>query len=392
MKRNKLICLLLILGFIVFLVGCTQKTNIFGWLYPGKNNNANVNSLIQSGNIAIQSGNYQGALGYFSSAMSQYPASCQARWGYVRAYVLINNASCLYMLSQFIGNQNMQNSFKTVWYAQNFGNVVNTIINTLDGPYSIIKNQGDGSIPYNDVEVNLNVSIAYYFSSLAILGDSSHDAANKVNGGNFFDQNDLLAMQTGQNIPQFNVSVFTQQLSQFNIAGTLSAGFSGTPAQIQQGMLTFLSNTFAMGSTVLNLFAICGNVINNLNECTYCANNVLSAIPQNNGQTNTLVKNMNNQINSLQQKINNLNNQVTINAGLLNADQETNVGYFAFASSYKNYSTVNNTWFHYYPVGYAPSSLVAQVEGFPGNGLITVTNVINYGMSYTNQVKHMQLQ
>ncbi len=176
---------IIIFILIIFITGIFASCNIFDWLYPDEDISGDVEDLIAKGDAALRSGNPSEAMKYYGEAIKKDSKSSEARWGYVKAYILTKNADLILIASKLVAGQDPASIISDS--ASTLMGMMNVIIDKLD---PIAHGQCDGVIPSTDFGVNLNLMLAYMVRGFLMNGDSNSDenyfSITGAGGGDIF--------------------------------------------------------------------------------------------------------------------------------------------------------------------------------------------------------------
>lgn len=259
------ICILLILIF--------TQCSIFDGLYPDKAvGNESAQDLITLGDTALQNGNIDGALDYYSRAITaSQGTSGLARKGYAKAYILKNNADLMFLGSQLSAGTGLPSSI-----VSSLTNTMNTVINTLN-PIGL--GQCDSSVATTDFEVNVNLLLAFFIRGFMKPADSNGD-------GNYFAEGDILIFKNGSITYNENVvDIDTLQAELESSLQSVQDSLNALPSLIALDR-SVISNTLQWSHNItedlLLIYKIFGNSFSDFTKAMDALNRGITGLNVNN--------------------------------------------------------------------------------------------------------------
>lgn len=194
-KRN-LVAVFLVLLMIFSLAGCSKTTNIFGWAHKG-GSDSSTESLLADGQAALSSKDFSDALTYYNELLGQNPNSSEALYGKAQALIGLGGLSLAELIanvvkeaqststSPVIANSEFGAFFSRTQYVStstdllpetlNLPQLYQTALLVVPILKQIADGNGDGVIPADDPDVNINLAFFMTISSVCRLLDDNKD-------------------------------------------------------------------------------------------------------------------------------------------------------------------------------------------------------------------------
>ncbi len=192
---KKVILYLLIGSFCLSLTAC-GGFNLFGWVHK-KGSSSDKDVLIADGEVALNKKDYNDAKTYFEKVLDQDPDNSVALYGYARATLGASGLGLADIISAVIqqastgsgapvlSQSDFKNLFVSAQYASELDDLLPATLN-LELLYSTAKEvipklktiadgDGDGIIPADDVDVNVNLAILLAIRAACGLLDTDGD-------------------------------------------------------------------------------------------------------------------------------------------------------------------------------------------------------------------------
>ncbi|MGM0442391.1 MAG: tetratricopeptide repeat protein [Elusimicrobiota bacterium] len=162
-KKTKI--LIPVFAAAVFLSGC-ENSNIFSWTHA-QGGDSSVVSLLSDGQKAENDGDYEEAIEYYDKILKKDPDNSEALYG--KASAELKNAGL--ELSELVSNMINEDTQGTQDLISdlNFEKLEAGAKEAKDALETITSGEGDGTIPADDPDVNLNLAITRAIWSASYL-------------------------------------------------------------------------------------------------------------------------------------------------------------------------------------------------------------------------------
>ncbi|MFH1239293.1 MAG: hypothetical protein V1653_04170 [bacterium] len=189
---KKIVLYLVIASFAVTLTACSDF-NLFSWAHK-KGSSADKDVLISDGEVALNKKDYNDAKTYFEKVLEGDPNNSVALYGYTQAVMGASGLGLADIISAVIqqsvtGSAPSLGDYNYVFYpSPKFGAVSDLLPATLDLKKlydtsvalipklkKIADGQGDGVIPADDVDVNVNLGVYLALRAVCELLDTNGD-------------------------------------------------------------------------------------------------------------------------------------------------------------------------------------------------------------------------
>ncbi|MCX7881720.1 MAG: hypothetical protein N2314_00655 [Brevinematales bacterium] len=212
----------ILIGWVVSVFGC----NVFEWLTPPMSG-VSAEELVYRGQQYFDKQQYENAAMSFEQAIKINPRSSEARLGYAKSLLWKVLLPVANIVAEEAHNQGNDISLgllvslnKKEFQDALFGGEVplyKKIIETLEGPYGIVGNQGDGVIKDDNLEVNVVLLVAYFTLTSLNLLDSNGDKQ-------FLKTPDYLVLQDGNIVFSLNID---RVLSNVTASTEITTSYTG---------------------------------------------------------------------------------------------------------------------------------------------------------------------
>ncbi len=194
-KRN-LVAVFLVLLMIFSLAGCSKTTNIFGWVHKG-GSDSSKESLLADGRAALSSKDFSDALTYYNKLLDQNPNDSQALYGKAQALIGLGGLSLADLIasvvmeaqstgtSSVIANSAFATFFSKAQYTSGTTDLLPDTLNLTQLYHTakvvvpvlkqIADGNGDGVIPADDPDVNINLAFFMTIQAVCRFLDSDGD-------------------------------------------------------------------------------------------------------------------------------------------------------------------------------------------------------------------------
>jgi tetratricopeptide (TPR) repeat protein len=194
--KGKLVAVFLVLLMILSLAGCSKTTNIFRWAHKG-GSDTSKESLLADGKAALNGKNFSDALTYYNKLLDQNPNDSQALYGKAQALIGLGGLSLAELIanvvkeaqststSPVIANSEFGAFFSRTQYTSsptdllpdtlNLPQLYHTAIVVVPVLQQIADGNGDGVIPADDPDVNINLAFFMTIRAVCRLLDDNKD-------------------------------------------------------------------------------------------------------------------------------------------------------------------------------------------------------------------------
>lgn len=193
---RKLLTSFLLVMMTFFLAGCGEF-NLFSWAHKG-GSNSDTKSLIADGQAALNDKDYADALTYFNEVLAADPDNSEALYGSAWATMGTSGLGLADIISSVIKDTSiatgspappLQGEFASLFANRSTGSELESLLpSTLDlttlyatvttvvAKLKIIADgRGDGSIPANDMDVNINLTVCLILKAVCGILDTNAD-------------------------------------------------------------------------------------------------------------------------------------------------------------------------------------------------------------------------
>ncbi len=152
---------------LVFTVGC-ENNNIFSWSHP-EGGDMSTEALLADGQKAEYDENYEEAIKYYDKILDKAPDNSEALYGKASAELKNAGLDLADLVSKVISNdtQGTQDLLETL----DFSKLLAGSEAAKDALAKIADGKGDGTIPSDDADVNLNLALTRVVYSASYLID-----------------------------------------------------------------------------------------------------------------------------------------------------------------------------------------------------------------------------
>jgi hypothetical protein len=194
--KSKLVAIFLVL-LMVSAAGCSKTTNIFRWAHKGGSDSSQA-SLLADGRAALNDKDYGDALSYYNDLLSQNPNDSQALYGKAQALIGLGGLSLSELIanvikeaqstgsSPVIANSEFGAFFSRSQYTTttstdllpetlNLPKLYSTALEVVPILQKIADGHGDGVIPADDPDVNINLAFFMTIQGVCRLLDDNND-------------------------------------------------------------------------------------------------------------------------------------------------------------------------------------------------------------------------
>ncbi len=356
---KKFIIIILLVALSSMFIGC--RGNIFGWLYPGDDTDfEDVDDLVEAGDIALRKGDFETAKKCYWNAIQKNPRSSRARFGYARAFILSKNVDLLYMASKLYAEpQNANIVMSELINDYKFTDTMTTVIDVLNDPqYSIVNQQCDGDIPYNDFAVNFDLMISYFFRALISIGDSNNDKqyfTKTATGGDF-----LYFGGEGEDLLVENTNVIKQEENRKEFDENFTYITNNLGSSIEKSyFVNVLHMLHEIIEDIIYIYYLSDLGLDDFLNFNLCWTRGVQGLIGNNEVINKMVKDADKSYNEF--KV--IKDNAIPDTDVLNADHNDIVGVNAYTGTYKDYQRETSPWSSHW--GPASGGLALLLEGAP---------------------------
>jgi len=372
---------MLVFGFLliagIFFLNCEK--NIFSIFYPESSSTVvdsnDVNDYITQGDAYLAKGDPYNAWLNYDAAVKKFPTSGIARSRAARAYIIYKgNVDLMMIASQFSAGNDMADVITD--FATSLNDLMDKIIYYLS---DIAKKKCDDSVPYNDFEVNINLSLANFIKAFLVIGDSNND-------GVYFSTGDLFIAQGGSidyNQDFINIDGLQSSLEGDidNIISILDTG-SGTISRSVVSNIIVTSHDLV--EMILTVYSIAYRGFSYFNEANYALNNAISGLP-----SDPALEDFRQEANERFTEINGYLNGAEEDTSNLSSDHFKLVGvhmnsYVPNTKWYTNFTT--SVWSSHFSVVSSPTNLLWSLSTHPGDYDVLNTNDLKFLSELTNSI------
>ncbi len=194
--NEKLVAVFLVLLMIFSLAGCSKTTNIFRWAHQG-GSDTSKESLLADGQSALSSKDFSDALTYYNKLLDENPNSSEALYGKAQALIGLGGLSLADLIasvvkeaqstgtSPVIANSDFAAFFSLARYTSSTTDLLPSTLNltqiyhTAEIVVPVLKQiadgSGDGVIPADDPDVNINLAFFVTVQAICSFLDSDGD-------------------------------------------------------------------------------------------------------------------------------------------------------------------------------------------------------------------------
>jgi len=194
--KGKLVAVFLVLLMIISLAGCSKTTNIFRWAHQG-GSDTSKESLLADGQSALSSKDFSDALTYYNKLLDENPNSSEALYGKAQALIGLGGLSLADLIasvvkeaqstgtSPIIANSDFAAFFSKTQYTSsttdllpetlNLPQLYHTALLVVPILQIIADGNGDGVIPADDPDVNINLAFFMTIQAVCRLLDDNND-------------------------------------------------------------------------------------------------------------------------------------------------------------------------------------------------------------------------
>ncbi|MBI5554798.1 MAG: hypothetical protein HY920_02950 [Elusimicrobia bacterium] len=194
--KGKLVAVFLAVLMIFSLAGCSKTTNIFRWAHKG-GSDTSKESLLADGQAALSSKDFNDALTYYNKLLESNPNSSEAMYGKAQALIGLGGLSPADLIasvvkeaqstgnSAVIANSEFAAFFSSARYVSSATDLLPSTLNltqlykTAKTVVPVLKDiadgKGDGVIPADDPDVNINLAFFMLVQSVCRFLDSDRD-------------------------------------------------------------------------------------------------------------------------------------------------------------------------------------------------------------------------
>lgn len=195
-NKRKFMAIFLIMLMALGLAGCSKSTNIFRWAHKG-GSNTDTDSLLSDGQAALSSKDYNDALTYYNQLLASDPNNSLALYGKAQSLVGLGGLSLADLIAAVIKDAQSSSSSSVVANSAFAGmfsrsklvtSTTDLLPSTLNLPQlyhvanevvpvlkQIADGNGDGQIPADDPDVNINLAFFMTVRSVCRLLDDNND-------------------------------------------------------------------------------------------------------------------------------------------------------------------------------------------------------------------------
>lgn len=195
-SKGKLVAVFLMLLMIFSLAGCSKTTNIFRWAHQG-GSDTSKESLLADGQAALSSKDFSDALTYYNKLLDESPNSSEALYGKAQALIGLGGLSLADLIasvvkeaqstgtSPVIANSDFAAFFSSAKYASSTTDLLPSTLNlpqlyhtaklVIPVLKQIADGNGDGVIPADDPDVNINLAFFMTVQAVCRFLDSDGD-------------------------------------------------------------------------------------------------------------------------------------------------------------------------------------------------------------------------
>ncbi len=194
--KLKTVAAFLVLLMICSLAGCSKTTNIFRWAHKG-GSDTSKESLLADGQAALSSKDFSDALTYYNKLLDSNPNSSEALYGKAQALIGLGGLSLADLIasvvkeaqstgsSAVIANSEFAAFFSSVRYTSSTTDLLPSTLNLTQLYHTaklvipvlkqIADGNGDGVIPADDPDVNINLAFFMIVQAVCRFLDSDGD-------------------------------------------------------------------------------------------------------------------------------------------------------------------------------------------------------------------------
>jgi tetratricopeptide (TPR) repeat protein len=195
--KVKLVVVFLVLLMIFSLAGCSKTTNIFRWAHKG-GSDTSTESLLSDGQAALSGKDYNDALTYYNKLLEENPNSSEALYGKAQALIGLGGLSLSELIanvvkeaqstgtSPVIANHELGAFFSRSQFASTSTDLLPETLNLPQLYHTaqvvvpilqqIADGDGDGVIPADDPDVNINLAFFMTIQAVCRLLDDNNDS------------------------------------------------------------------------------------------------------------------------------------------------------------------------------------------------------------------------
>jgi tetratricopeptide (TPR) repeat protein len=153
MRKLSSLLFLLVLG--ILLSGC-ENSNIFSWTHP-KGKDKSAESLMSDAQSALINGDYDEAVEYYTDILDKDPDNSEALYGLAAAELKDSGLDIAALIPKFIEQgEDAAGDLLSL----NVDDIESGTASAIEALKKIADGSGDGDIPADDFDVNLNLGIA----------------------------------------------------------------------------------------------------------------------------------------------------------------------------------------------------------------------------------------
>lgn len=194
--KVKLVAVFLVLLMIFSLAGCSKTTNIFRWAHKG-GSDTSTESLLSDGQAALNSKDYSDALTYYNKLLDGNPNSSEALYGKAQALIGLGGFSIADLIANVIKEAQSTGTSPVIANSEfgafftkslsaststdllpeslNLPQLYHTAIIVVPLLQKIADGNGDGVIPADDPDVNINLAFFMTIQAVCRLLDDNND-------------------------------------------------------------------------------------------------------------------------------------------------------------------------------------------------------------------------